>query len=81
MIDIDFLEAQLSARPFVPFVLITNSGDRYNVKTADHADLPPPDEQTGERTGYFVVYNDRSIPRYLSTENIAALEHKLDKSQ
>jgi hypothetical protein len=49
MISPEFLEEQPHATPFVGFVLILNSGDRYNVKTADHADLPPEDEKTGER--------------------------------
>lgn len=74
MINLDFLETQLAAQPFVPFVLISNSGDRYNVKTPDHADLPPIDEETGQRNGYFIVYNERSLPRYLAVENVA-LEH------
>jgi len=40
MITLEFLEEQLHARPFVPFTLVLNSGDRYNIKTPDHADLP-----------------------------------------
>jgi hypothetical protein len=74
MIDLSFLEEQLHAMPFVPFVLILNSGDRYNVKTADHADLPPADEETGDRNPWFIVYNTRGVPRYLAIENIASLE-------
>ena len=67
MITLEFLEEQLQARPFAPFVLVTNSGDRYSIKTPDHADLPPPDEETGERNLWFIVYNQRGIPRYLAT--------------
>jgi hypothetical protein len=74
MINLEFLETQLRAQPFVPFVLVISSGDRYNVKTPDHADLPPVDETNGERNGYFIIYNERSLPRYLSVENVAALE-------
>jgi hypothetical protein len=75
VITLEFLQEQLHARPFVPFVLVLSSGDRYNIKTADHADLPPADEETGERNPWFIVYNQRGIPRYLALENIAALEH------
>jgi hypothetical protein len=32
-------------------------GDRYNIKTADHADLPPAEEETGQRNPWFIVYN------------------------
>jgi hypothetical protein len=45
-ISLAFIQEQLHA---VPFVVVLSSGDRYNVKTADHADLPPVDEQSGER--------------------------------
>jgi hypothetical protein len=30
-----------------------------------------------QELGYFVVYNDRIIPRYVAVDNVAALEHKL----
>jgi hypothetical protein len=46
-----------------------------SIKTADHADLPPIDEETGQRNPWFIVYNKRGIPRYLAVESIAALEH------
>jgi hypothetical protein len=70
---LEFLEQQLHARPFVLFVVVTNSGDRYSIKTPDHADLPPPDEETGERNPWFIVYNQRGIPRYLALINIATV--------
>ncbi|MFY9984910.1 MAG: hypothetical protein WAK31_09125 [Chthoniobacterales bacterium] len=76
MITLEFLEEQLYARPFVPFDLVTNSGVRYSIKTPDHADLPPPDEETGERNPWFIVYNQRGIPRYLALINIATVEHQ-----
>ena len=75
MITIEFLAEQLHAHPFVPFSIVLNSGDRFRIKTADHADLPPVDEQTGQPNGWFIAYTDRSIPRYLAVENIASLEH------
>ena len=76
MITLPFLEEQLLRTPFVPFAIILNSGDRYAIKTADHADLPPADEETGERPPWFVVYNANGVPRCLALENIAALEAK-----
>ena len=75
MITLDFLDEQLHATPFVPFTLVLNSGERYSVKTPDHADLPPPDEESGERAPWFVVYNQRGIPRYLALINVASVEH------
>jgi hypothetical protein len=75
MFTIDFLKEQLQASPFVPFTLVTNSGDRFNIKTADHADVPPVDEETGERPPWFIAYTDRSVPRYLAVINIASVEH------
>ena len=74
MITLQFLEEQLRAQPFVSFTIILNTGDRYNVKTPDHADLPPPDEETGERNPWFIVYNERGVPRYLALVNIASIE-------
>jgi hypothetical protein len=29
VIALEFLETQLNAQPFIPFVLVLNSGDRY----------------------------------------------------
>jgi hypothetical protein len=74
MFSLEFLETQLRATPFVPFTLVSNSGDRFNIKTADYADLPPPDED-GNRPPWFIAYTERSIPRYLAVVNIASLEH------
>jgi hypothetical protein len=81
MFTIDFLETQLSATPFNPFVLVLNSGDRFNIKTADHADLPPADEETGERPSWFIAYTAHAVPRYLALANIAALEHSGEPPQ
>jgi len=75
MITLDFLETQLHARPFVPFVLVLSSGDRYHIKTADHADVPPPDETNGQRPAWFIVYDTRAVPRFLALEAIASVEH------
>ena len=74
MFTIDFLDQQLRATPFVPFSIVLNSGDRFRIKTADHADLPPPDEATGERNPWFIAYTEHGVPRYLALANIASLE-------
>ncbi len=79
MFTIDFLAEQLRATPFVPFTLVTNSGDRFNIKTADHADIPPADSETGEPPAWFIAYTDRSIPRYLAIINIASVEQQRQK--
>lgn len=79
MFTIDFLAEQLGATPFVPFTLVTNSGDRFNIKTADHADIPPADSETGEPPAWFIAYTDHSIPRYLAITNIASVEHQRQK--
>lgn len=76
MFTLDFLEEQLKATPFVPFTIVTNSGDRFSIKTTDHADLPPPDQETGERPPWFIAYTARSVPRYLAVINIASVEHQ-----
>lgn len=76
MFSIDFLEEQLKASPFVPFTIVTNSGDRFAIKTTDHADVPPIDEETGERRPWFIAYTERGVPRYLAVVNIASVEHK-----
>ena len=75
MFTIDFLETQLNATPFAPFVLVMNSGDRFNIKSRDHADLPPLDEQSQQHPPWFVAYTERAVPRYLALANIASLEH------
>jgi hypothetical protein len=75
MITIEFLEEQLHAKPFIGFSIVMSSGDRFRIKTADHADLPPVDEATGKRNGWFIAYTARSIPRYLAVDNITSLEH------
>lgn len=79
MFTIEFLAEQLHATPFVPFTLVTNAGDRFNIKTADHADVPPADEETGEQAPWFIAYTKRGIPRYLAVINIASVEHQRQK--
>ena len=76
MFNLEFLEEQLQARPFLPFDLVTNSGDRFQIFTADHADLPPPDAETGERPPWFIAYGKHAIPRYLAILNIASVERQ-----
>ena len=74
MITLDFISEQLHAQPFVSFTLILNSGDRYAIKSPDYADEPPPDEDTGQRRPWLIVYNRNAVPRYLALENIASVE-------
>lgn len=74
MFTIEFLETQLSATPFTPFSLVLNSGDRFKIKTADHADIPPALED-GERPPWFIAYTERAVPRYLAVANVASVEH------
>lgn len=76
MFNIQFLEEQLKAAPFVPFTLVTNSGQRFNIKTADHADVPPIIQRTGTRPPWFIAYTDQGIPRYLAVSNIASVVYK-----
>jgi hypothetical protein len=57
----------LQAVPFEPFAIITSSGHRYVVPTADHASINPP----GSR---FVIWFDDGSSVTLSALHIAALE-------
>ena len=57
----------LQAGPFEPFVIVTNSGNRYRVASADHADINP----QGSRV---VVWFDDESSVTLSGLHIAALE-------
>jgi hypothetical protein len=41
--------------PFVLFAIVTNAGDQFAIETADRADLPPEDAQTGERPPWFIA--------------------------
>jgi hypothetical protein len=38
---IGIIQELLRARPFVPFYVLTNGGNRYRVESADHADINP----------------------------------------
>lgn len=57
----------LDAAPFEPFFIITSSGHRYRVASADHADINP----QGSRV---VVWFDDDSSVTLSGLHIAALE-------
>ena len=57
----------LQAVPFEPFLIVTSSGKRYRVATADHADINP----QGSRA---VVWFDDESSVTLSGLHIAAIE-------
>jgi hypothetical protein len=57
----------LEAGPFEPFVIITSSGNRYRVATADHASINP----RGDRV---LVWFDDGSGVTLPGFHIAALE-------
>jgi hypothetical protein len=57
----------LDARPFEPFSIVTSSGSRYRVATADHADVNP----RGTRT---VVWFDDDSSVTIAGLHIAAIE-------
>jgi len=57
----------LDARPFEPFSIVTSSGQRYRVATADHASVNP----RGSRT---VVWFDDDSSVTVAGLHIAAIE-------
>ena len=57
----------LDARPFEPFSIVTSSGSRYRVASADHADINP----RGSRT---VVWFDDDSSVTVSGLQIVAIE-------
>jgi hypothetical protein len=59
----------LQAGPFEPFFIVTNSGNRYRVATADHAGINP----QGSRV---VVWFDDESSVTLSGLHIAAIERE-----
>lgn len=57
----------VESRPFVPFVIVTSSGRRYKVPTADHVGLNP------QRTRVIVYFDDDGhVP--ISPLHITAVE-------
>jgi hypothetical protein len=57
----------LQAGPFEPFAIVTNSGHRYAVPSADHASINPP----GNR---IVIWFDNGGSVTLSALHITAVE-------
>jgi hypothetical protein len=57
----------LETTPFEPFIIVTTSGRRYSVPTADHASINP----TGSRV---VVWFDDDSSATIAGLHIAALE-------
>ena len=63
----------LEARPFEPFTIVLSSGDRYQISTADHANVGP-------SGGRMVVWFDDDGSVTLSGLHIVAIE-KLSSSK
>ena len=57
----------LESGPFVPFVIVTSSGSRYRVPTADHATINPQGSQV-------VVWFDDEGAVIISGLHIASVE-------
>ncbi len=80
MIDLPFINELLSARPFVPFAIVLDNGQKYFIRTAEHADVPPsnPSSYHIRDKLWLVVYDSWSRPHYLACEHIANIELKAD---
>ncbi len=57
----------LSARPFVPFTIVTSGGSRYNVPTPDHCGIDP-------QSSRVVVWFDDGSGITIAGLHIASLE-------
>lgn len=64
------IREQLQVAPFEPFTIVTTSGARYPVPSADHAGLSP-------RGGRVVVWFDDDSSITMSGLHIAAIEKGL----
>jgi hypothetical protein len=67
------IRQHLAAAPFEPFTIVTSSGKRYAVPSADHASLNP------TNTGVVVWLNDDASVT-IAGLHIVALENGLPKS-
>jgi hypothetical protein len=61
------IRQHLEAAPFEPFTIVTTSGRRYSVRTADHAGLNP----QGTRV---VVWGDADTSVTIAGLHVAAIE-------
>lgn len=64
---IEDVRDHLQAGPFEPFAIVTSSGDRYNVPSADHAGINP-------RGNRVVIWFDDGGSLTLSALHITAVE-------
>ena len=66
--------------PFVPFTLVTTSGERYKVPTPDHISFFPDTDEDGvlqteeERAQCFIVFGKGSRQRNLFFDAITAID-------
>jgi hypothetical protein len=66
--------------PFVPFAVVTASGERYKVPTPDHISFFPDTDQDGvlqteeERAQCFIVFGKGSRRRLLFFDTITAID-------
>jgi hypothetical protein len=68
---IEDVRHHLEAGPFEPFAIVTSSGHRYDVPSADHAGINP-------RGNGVVIWFDDGGSVTLSALHIAAVEKLLD---
>ncbi len=66
---IEDVRQHLIARPFEPFLIVTSSGQRYRVASADHADINP-------RGSRVVVWFDDDSSVTVSGLHIVAIERE-----
>jgi hypothetical protein len=59
---------------FQPFVIVTDSGQRFRVPHADFIDIPPMPEEGDEEPSYVTVYGKPAIPRFVVLAHITAVE-------
>ncbi len=62
---------KLTATPFEPFVIVTNSGDRYEVRHPEVARMTPRHVYVFLPTGRDALFKDATI---IGLRNISALE-------
>ena len=67
----DLILEKLGAQPFEPFALITNAGDRYEVRHPELAQVAPRHVYVFEWAGKGRLVND---PAILGLRNISAIE-------
>lgn len=61
---------------FRPFVIVTSSGDRFDIRHADYIDVPPLPENGEATPSYVTVYNRAAVPRFIILAHINSVEFK-----